>query len=479
MNTANAFKSIVLSPFPKNVIDQANAAARLKPSSLLAKRLDLRGKTTFSFVHTPDSVSATAFSVYRNGNGWKLGIHVADVAEYVCENSPLDTEAKKRLASIKNGIISSDMLPSKILEICNLAVGEDKLAVSVLLDIDSKGEVQSIEFEESIIRVAQSCVFSEIDELLFAADASSVFGLRDKYNAYFDNIVAIYELAAIFCNKRRTNGGLDCEVFHRIYKNDENGNVIDFARIKEADTQAMIREIGYYVSSAIGNYFYKKKMPCIYVGMGTIPNDRLDYLCDLIGIEKTENTASVRTAELADKAKGTDFYEFVCDSLANSLPCAEYSDSPIHNSLCGCDKLISFVNPLRKYSDFLAQRIIKTFISAKGDPKNLDLNRYRKEIKVAAEKSSTVSNFAYKTAKELTEIASIDYLANNLDKTHTGFTLTKEADGSILVIMECGALAIVSKENAKNFDFEPAKLYEFKVVSVGEEDQPAEIRPIA
>lgn len=478
MNTANAFDSIVLSPFPKNVIDQANAAARLKPSSLLAKRLDLRGKTVFSFIDSNDDVAEFCFSISRSAIGWKLGIHVADVAEYVCADSPLDTEAKKRLATVKNGFVSSEMLPDKIKEICGLSVGDDRLTVSALLDIDNNGELVSIEFEESVVRVAQSCVYKEVDDLLFTNDASAVFGLRQKYGAYFDNISTLYELAALVCNERRANGGLDCEVFRRIYERDENGKTVAFRREKEPDTKAMIREIGYYISYQIGNYFHKKKMPCIYAGMETIPEERLDYLGDLVGVPKSKTFASKRMAEIADKAKGTDYYGFVCDAFANSMPCTKYSDKPIHNALCGCDKLISFVNPGRKYSDLLTQRFIKTFIAAKGNPTNLNLNRYRKEIKIAAEKATAVSEFAYNTSKKFSNMASLEYLEQNLEKNHSGFTLIKEDDGSVTVILECGALATVSPENAKGFDFDAAKLYAFEIVSLGDENALTEIRPI-
>ena len=477
MNTTSAFDSIVLSPFPKNVIDQANAAARLKPSSLLAKRLDLRGKTVFSFINSSDDVAEFCFSINRLASGWKLGVHVVDVAEYVCENSPLDTEAKKRLATVKNGFISSEMLPDKIKEICGLSVGNDRLTVSALLDIDKDGELISIEFEESVVRVAQSCVYKEIDDLIFTNDTSAVLGLRQKYGAYFDNISALYELAALFCNKRRANGGLDCEVFRRVYERDENGKTISFRREKEPDTKAMVREIGYYVAYQIGNYFYKKKMPCIYVGMETIPEEQLDYLGELVGVPKSKGKASKRMGEIADKAKGTDYYGFVCDSFANSLPCAKYSDKPIFNSFCGCDRLISFSSPGRKYSDLLTQRLVKTFIAAKGDPKNLNLNRFRKEIKVAAEKATAVSEFAYNTSKKFSNIASIEYLEQNIEKKHSGFTLIKEGNGSVTVILECGALATVSPENAKGFDFEPAKLYDFEIVLLGNDNELTEIKP--
>ena len=96
--------------FPKNVIEQANAASRIRTASQLSRRLDLRSKTIFTFGEKPDSPSSCAFSVYPNGIGWQLGIHVADVSEYVPEGSPIDVEARRRLAAVSNGFVKTEML---------------------------------------------------------------------------------------------------------------------------------------------------------------------------------------------------------------------------------------------------------------------------------------------------------------------------------------------------------------------------------
>ena len=95
----NTNENIILGEFPKAVLDQATAAARIRPASFLANRLDLRGKTIFAFAETVNSPAECAYSLYRKDFGWQLGIHVADVCEYVCEGSPLDTEARKRRAT--------------------------------------------------------------------------------------------------------------------------------------------------------------------------------------------------------------------------------------------------------------------------------------------------------------------------------------------------------------------------------------------
>lgn len=475
MNTEN---NIVLSAFPKNVIDQANTAARLKTSSLLAKRLDLRGKTVFSFSDSNETVPEYAFSVYRKQSGWQLGVHVSDVAEYVCEGSPLDVEAAKRLITVNNGFVSSDMLPQKISkDLCGLSVGSDKLAVSVLLDIDEKGKTTSIVFEESVIRIAQNCVYKEIDDLAFSSDTSAVFPLREKYGAIFNPIGEMYELAALFCNLRRENGGLDCGVFKRVYNRDENGNIVSFSRIAEPDTRAMVREIGYYVSQAIGTYLYNKKLPCIFVGTETVPEETLDYLGKLIGFDDKTLSSNERTASIADKAKGLPYYGLVCDIISASLPCSVYSAKPIFSTFCGCDKIVSFINPANRYADLITQRMIKTCIAAKGDPKNLNINRYRKILSAAAENANRAAKFAFETSRKFANVASIEYLEHSSEKSFTGFPLLKDESGTVQVMLECGAFAVVPSEYSKNFDFEIAKPYSFEIVALGTDYELTVVKP--
>ncbi len=475
----NSSEMIVLSQFSKTVLDQASIAAKLKPSSLLSKRLDLRGKTVLSFIDTLSARAEHAFSLYRVGNVWKLGIHVADVAEYVCEGSPLDAEAERRLASIKYGFVNSDMLPEKLTkEICNLATGGDKLCVSVLLDIDEKGKLLSIQFEESVVRVAQACVYKEIDELCFAADTSSVIRLRDKYAALQGTITDMYELAAIFCNLRRAKGGLDCEVFRRIYNRDESGRVIGFRREREPDTRAMVREIGYYVSEAIGTELYRQKMPCIFVGTEPVRQEVLDYLGTVVGEHKMRVTPAERTANLADRAKGTPYYSFVCDAISNGLPCAEYSEKPIFSTFCGCDKIVSFINPASRYSDLLTQRMLKTSIAAKGDSKNLNLSKYRKILAKAAENANKASKFAYDTAKKFSRVASLEYLEHSEDKIFPGFVMIELEDKGLRINLECGAPAYVTPEAAEGFNYTVGRLYKFELVSLGSDYEPTVVKPI-
>ena len=156
--------------FPKEVLDQVRTAERIKPV-FLSKRADMRVKTMFTFANTEDEPCDRAFSLTKNASGWRLGIHVADVAEFACPDSPLEIEAKRRGSAFETPEEKIYMLPPAVSDkICNLKENTDRLAVSVLLDIDKNGRLVAANFEESIVRVACRCVYSEIDVLLANSD---------------------------------------------------------------------------------------------------------------------------------------------------------------------------------------------------------------------------------------------------------------------------------------------------------------------
>lgn len=463
--------------FPKSVLDQANAASRMRVSSYLDYRLDLRGKTILSFAEMPNGNSECAYSLYRTATGWQLGVHVADVCEYVCENSPMDIEAKERKATVQKGFSRVNMLPDKITEeLCNLGSYGDKLAISCIFDIDSNGVVTNTQFEESVIRIVDTCIYSEIDELLFN-ETSSVALLRSKYTPYIDILTNMYELAASFCVARRERGGLDCTYFRKIYDRDKNGEIIGFKRISEPDSRAMLREIGYFVAEAVGKYMHDHKLPCVFNGRESVDENTLDYLSDLVGLAAKATSLAKRTAEIADLAKGTSYYGFVCDALAMNVPRACFSIEPINNAFCGRDTVVSFFNPVSRYTDLIIQRILKTAIKAKA-PRNLNLNKEKKVITAAVQDANSIEEYIYNTRNQFTTACALSYIKNNIEKEFVGFPVHTNDNGDVLALMECGVSAVIPYEFAKNYSYSPAQPQNFRIYVLGDQEQLTQIQPI-
>lgn len=391
----NRQEKIVFTEFSQKSLDQARVASKTKPSSYLARRLDLRGKTVITFSNCSNSIPECAISLYRTRTGWELGVHVADVSEYVCENSPLDSDAKERRAALNNEFINVMMLPETVTnDVCGLTVGDDKLALSVLLDISPDGHLISTRFEESVVRVAENCVYSEIDQYGLAKEVSSVYALREKYLPYKNILLDMYELAAVFSKRRIEKGALECTVFYKTETSDgENGDAAEY--ISEPDSRAMVREIGYFAAEAIGSFMFANKLPCIYIGQNTVGSEDIKHLESVIGISTDGDDLAARTAKIINAAKGTDKYIEVCNYIKANLPCAQFSVEPIYNTHCASDKVVSFVRPATRYADLLTQRMIKLCISAKGDVKNININRHRAVAKEAAEKANEAELFIY------------------------------------------------------------------------------------
>lgn len=475
----NGNENIVREDFPKNVIEQAIAATRIRTSSYIARRLDLRGKTVFAFAEREDCPSGTAFSLYRTDGGWQLGVHIADVCEYVCVGSPLDTEARRRCAAFGDGKSRVEMLPDILVyDLCDLTGNSDKLSLSILLDIGNDGALKSVNFEESVICGAEKCIYSELEHLGTAEDSSSVMLLRGKYKPYLDILMDMYELAAVLHNARIDRGAADITYFKKVYEYNENQKVTAYRREIEPDSRAMLREIGYYVSEAVGKYMTEHNLPSIFIGQKAVPADFLDYFSALLEHTCNETDPAKRTAHIAELAKGSEYYSFVSEMLNVALPCAEYSDKPIPNALCCSDKIVSFFRPTTRYTDLLTLRTIKETIAAAGDAKNLNLNRHRKIVYDAAIEASKAEKYVYNAHSSYKRAKALEYIENCNDSTLIGFPLYRYDSGSVFVILDCGLRAIVLSEDARDFNFKPAKPFEFEIVALGTDEEATIVRPL-
>jgi len=471
-------ENILFGEFPKNVIDQANAAARIRTSAFVSNRLDLRGKTVFAFSDTPDTPTESAYSLYRKGSGWQLGIHIADVCEYVCEGSPLDIEARKRKATIRGINTKIEMLPETIVkELCNFTKNGDKLAISVLIDLDGEGNVENIELDESVIRISGMCVYNEIDQLQTVSDDSAVMVLREKYSPFKTILDDMYELAAKFCIRRIQRGGLDCTRFYRTYIRDEQGSIVDFKRLEEPDSRAMLREIGYFAAECLGEYMLKKKLPCIFNGRSSIAKETLDYLAELVGAGDSADNSAYRVAQIANLAKGTPYYGFVCDAIAYWIPCASFSNQPIDNFFCACDHVVSFFNPVTHYTDLLIQRTLKTAIKA-GSAQNLNLNKEKKIVSETTDEANSAERFICKARKQFSSACAIEYISNNMANNFLGFPIDTDKNGEVAVMLECGIIGKVPLEYAVDFKYKKAQPLEFEVISINSGENTALLKPV-
>lgn len=161
-------------PFSAEACAEAKEAQSRRISP--AGRTDLRGKTLFTISQGLPIRGDFAFSIEQQNNGYRLGVHMADVAELVAEGSALEREAAARGRNLFRSNLIWPMLPRELTtDACMLRAGEDRPAVSIFLQYDVNAELQSVSFEESIVNIAANATYAEIDTLLLGMDGSPSF----------------------------------------------------------------------------------------------------------------------------------------------------------------------------------------------------------------------------------------------------------------------------------------------------------------
>ena len=166
-----------------------------------------------------------AISVEKDGAGWKLGVHIADVSHYVKEGSLVDEEAKQRGTSVYFADRVIPMLPEALSNgCCSLNAGEEKLAFSCFMTLDRKGNLRGYRFQKSVICSKVRGVYDEVNQVLEGCAAER---LKEKYQPVLASLQAGQELAQLLEAKGRRRGTMDFESSEARFFLDQNGTCVD------------------------------------------------------------------------------------------------------------------------------------------------------------------------------------------------------------------------------------------------------------
>lgn len=210
--------------FPKEVMDSLSAIPDSVDSKASAGRVDFRNLQTVTIDGEDAKDLDDAISISKNKDGYTLGVHIADVSNYVTENSPLDKEAKSRGTSVYLVDRVIPMLPHKLSNgICSLNEGVDRLALSCVMDIDFKGNIVGHRICESVINVDRRMSYTSVKKILVDDDAEE----KEKYSDLVDMFFLMKELSELLRSRRENRGSIDFDFPESRIILDENGKPID------------------------------------------------------------------------------------------------------------------------------------------------------------------------------------------------------------------------------------------------------------
>lgn len=356
----------------------------------LESRLDLREEIIFTIDGEFAKDLDDAISIERNGDGYKLGVHIADISHYVKKGSAIDEEAYERGTSIYYANKVVPMLPKELSNgICSLNPNEDRLCFSALIDLNTDGKIISHKFEKTVIRSKIKGIYSEINSIL---DGKASDEIRQKYADVLDKIALMDELADILHKNKRMRGAPQLDTVEGLLTIDENDVPIDIRPYERGKSEIIIEELMLTANEAAAEFAKKMKIPFIYRVHEDPAPEKLASLKETlskIGIPAKgidDKTAAGTLADILDITRDSQYSSLISMLILRSMAKAVYSDIPKGHYGLVLKNYAHFTAPIRRYPDLCIHRIMSDYLTDRN--KVRISNRYTKFVGEAANHSS-------------------------------------------------------------------------------------------
>ena len=338
--------------FPKDVLGQAERIPEQVDERQLEGREDLREQ----FIVTIDPDDARDFDdaiqVEKTTSGWRLGVHIADVAAYVEPGSALDREARRRGNSVYLPDRVIPMLPERLSNgVCSLNPGVDRLTHSVFVQFDKHGEVKSTRFARSVIQSAHRLTYKQAYALL---TASPVDRLGERLHV-------AWELAALLRRKRFQHGSLDLDFPEVKVWLDKQGRPVRLERVENDESHQLIEEFMLAANEAVARELKKRANPTVYrVHENPEPEKLAEYREFVLSFSYRvgDLTHRAELQRLLASIRGKPEEQALKVALLKSLKRARYSAQPLGHYGLAKTNYLHFTSPIRRYADLVVHRAL-------------------------------------------------------------------------------------------------------------------------
>lgn len=399
--------------FPDEVVAEAEEVARKAPR-LTPRRRDLTDTVIFTIDGADAKDLDDAVSVEKLPDGWRLGVHIADVSYYVRPNSALDREAFARGTSVYFADRVIPMLPTALSNgICSLNAGVRRYAQSAFLTLDKKGGIRDCELAETLICSRVRGVYSEVNDIFKRGKRSAFY---PKYEQVARDLKLMRELYGILAKKSAKRGALELETSEAQIVLNENGDPVDIVKRERGDAEKMIEQFMLCANEGVATFLHDRGLPCVYrVHDDPLP-DKLDAFVNFadrlrLPIEALRHASKPSPADFAatlNAAAERGVGELVSNVALRSLAKARYSASQSRHFGLGIENYCHFTSPIRRYPDLAVHRIVKSIL--RGDIEE----KYRSFAERAARESSENELRAIAAERAVDDLYRCVYLSEHI-----------------------------------------------------------------
>lgn len=406
--------------FPEKVLNQAERVGKDVSEADMAGRMDLRDWQMVTIDGEDAKDLDDAVSLTEVENGWKLGVHIADVTNYVQEKSALDREALKRGTSVYLADRVIPMLPHKLSNgICSLNEGENRLALSCIMTVDKKGEIVDHVIAETVIRVDQRMSYTSVAKILEAQDEKE----RQKYEKLVPMFEQMAEVSGLLRERRKKRGAIDFDFPETKMILDEQGRPVELKPYERNVATKMIEDFMLAANETVAEEYFWREIPFLYRTHEAPEEDKVKKLSTFINnfgyhIHMGNEIRPKEIQKLLEKVEGTPQEALISRLALRSMKQARYTPENAGHFGLAAQYYTHFTSPIRRYPDLQIHRIIKE--NLRGRLSDDRMAHYEKILPEVATQSSEMERRAEEAERETVKLKKVEYMQERIGEVFEG-----------------------------------------------------------
>ncbi len=407
--------------FPEKVRNQAERVAKPVSEADMAGRKDLREVQMVTIDGEDAKDLDDAVSLTKEGENYILGVHIADVTNYVQENSALDHEALKRGTSVYLVDRVIPMLPRVLSNgMCSLNAGEDRLALSCIMTVNPKGEVIFHEIAETVIHVDERMTYTSVKKILEDYDEEEI----KRYQSLVPMFRNMLELSKILRARRKSRGAIDFDFPETKVILDENGRPLEMKPYDRNVATKLIEDFMLLANETVAEDCFWQELPFVYRTHEAPDEEKIKTLATFInnlGYSMHVGNKEVHPKELQKllgKVEGKPEEPMVSRLTLRSMKQAKYTPENTGHFGLAAKYYTHFTSPIRRYPDLQIHRIIKD--NLRGRMNDSKREHYEKILTEVTKQSSELERRADEAERETIKLKKVEYMKERIGETYEG-----------------------------------------------------------
>ena len=406
--------------FSKEVEEELKSIPTQVNESDLVGRVDLTDEIIFTIDGKDTKDIDDAISLKKENDEYVLGVHIADVSNYVKENTALGDAAYERGTSNYLADTVIPMIPHQLSNgICSLNEGALRLTMSCVMHINSHGKVTSYDIFKSYIKSSKKMNYTDVNNILMRDI------VKEDYKPYKDILIMMNKLAHIIRQERISRGYLDFDLDEPKIVQDENGVAIDVIRDEREDGEKLIEDFMIIANETVATHIYNMDLPFIYrVHSDPSPEKISDFvnLLKILGYRLNTRINEITPikmqhilTEISDKKE----FKVLSSLLLRSMKKAEYSKENIGHFGLGSKAYTHFTSPIRRFPDLTVHRLLKKYLYEK-DYSMTTISTLNSMLEQIAKHSSDKEVAAVNAERAVDDMKMAEYMESHIGEEYDG-----------------------------------------------------------